>query len=229
MNRALFIGFDNCEYSKKAYEFLKICGFETTCLWAEPRRGSRMPIEIIEWSGEFLFHLKSYHILRKRLLDRVSVAAINFHPSPPIYPGAGGINWGLYNDDRLSGVTVHRMNEKIDNGDIIKFYSVDIFKNDTVQSLLDRVHMKQMEAFYDIVTQITHFGSEVIEKMVSEYSGPPWGLNVGRIKEIDNLENVDTNISEEELNKIVRATSFGRFGPKITLHGHTFQFKGVKK
>ena len=79
------------------------------------------------------------------------------------------------------------------------------------------------------MTQITHFGSEVIEKMVSEYSGPPWGLNVGRIKEIDTLENVDTNISEEELNKIVRATNFGRFGPKITLHGHTFQFKGVKK
>tara|TARA_R100000664_G_C2759130_1_gene148609 strand:- start:5914 stop:6594 length:681 start_codon:yes stop_codon:yes gene_type:complete len=223
--KALFIGFDNCEQSKKAYEFLNICDFDTTGVFVENRRGSRLPISVKEWSGDYLFHFRSYCILKKRLLERVRIAAINFHPCPPQYPGAGGINWGLYNNDEWSGITVHHMNEKVDNGNILKIYKVPIFKKDTVESLLQRVHSKQLEAFYDFVGNISTQGQQYIEDMCDNIS---WAPRVGKIKDIDALELIDKNIDKQSLERIIRATHIGPYGPKLMLHGYEFRYRKQK-
>ena len=226
--KALFIGFENCQDSLDAFEFLKICGFDTTPVFTENRRGARLPIFVKEWSGDYLFHFRSYCILKKRLLDRVKTAAINFHPCPPQYPGAGGINWGLYNLDEYSGVTIHYMNEKVDNGDILAFYKVPIYDNDTVSSLLSRVHVKQLSAFYDFVGGLSKSGETYLRVQRSLNESIPWGANVGRMRDIDKLEIFDKDISEEELNKLIRATHIGKFGPKIIIHGHTFSYRKEK-
>ena len=224
--KALFIGFKDCEHSIEAFNFLRVCGFDTTPVWTEQKRGAKMPLHVKEWSGDYLFHFRSYCILKKRLLDRVSCAAINFHPCPPQYPGAGGINWGLYNGDEYSGVTVHHMNEKVDNGDILAFYKVPIYDNDTVSSLLSRVHIQQLNAFYDFVGGLKKSGERYlkVQKTLSEYI--PWGKHVGRMREIDELELISKDIDKDELERVIRATNIGRFGPKLKIHGYTFQFKG---
>ena len=35
---------------------------------------------------------------------------------------------------------------------------------------------------------------------------------------------IDKNISQEELQKIIRATAIGKFGPRLKLHGHEFRY-----
>ena len=220
--KALFVGFDNCEQSRKAYEFLNICGFDTTGIFVENRRGSRLPLSTKEWSGDYLFHFRSYCILKKRLLERASIAAINFHPCPPQYPGAGGINWGLYNNDKWSAITIHHMNEKIDNGRILKVYKVPIFKKDNVESLLQRVHSKQLEAFYDFVGELSVQGQQYLANMCDNIS---WAHRVGKIKDIDALELVNKNIVKQSLERIIRATHIGPYGPKIMLHGYEFRYR----
>lgn len=224
--KALFIGFEDCEQSMQAFNFLKVCGFETTPVWTKQDRSARLPLHVKEWSGDYLFHFRSYCILRKRLLDRVSIAAINFHPCPPQYPGAGGINWGLYNGDEYSGVTVHYMNEAVDNGDILKTYRVRIYPNDTVESLLSRVNLQQVNAFYDFIGTLSRHGELFLknELILSEHE--QWGKHVGRMREIDELESINLDVNKEELERVIRATNIGSFGPKIKLHGYTFQFKG---
>ena len=132
MSKVLFIGFEDCQYSQAACSFLDVCGFDVTCFWASRQRKTLIPHDILNWSGDYIFHLKSYCVLPKELIDSAKYFALNFHPSPPKYPGSGGINWGLYNGDEVTGVTVHFMNEKIDNGDIIDFYEIPIFKNDNI-------------------------------------------------------------------------------------------------
>jgi len=227
-NTALFIGFEDCEQSKKAYDFLNVCGFDTTPVWTEATRGARLPLHVKEWSGDYLFCLKSYCILRKRLLDRVKIASINFHPCHPRYPGAGGINLGLLNGDKETAITVHYMNENVDNGKIIKKYDIPIFENDSVSSLLDRVHEKQLQSFYDIVGMITTYGPKALENLADEYSSEPWGPKTGRMREIDELEIITPTISKEELENIIRATHIGKFGPKIILHGYEFRYRSNK-
>ena len=226
--KALLIGFKDCEQTEEAYNFLKICGFDATPVYTEPRRGARLPIFVKDWSGDYLFHLKSYCILRKRLLDRVTTAAINFHPCPPEYPGAGGVSWSLYNNESTSGVTVHYMNEKVDNGKIIKVYRLPIFKNDDVTSLMKRIKNKQTEAFYDIVGNIANKGSDYLSDTSKIFSNEIWGDHVGRMKQIDDLELVNSDITKKDLEKLIRATHIGKFGPKIILQGYTFQYKETK-
>ena len=145
MNRILFIAFEDCEYSQNALSFLKVCGFDVTCFWASRKRKTIIPDNIMKWSGDCVFHLKSYCILPKQLLDASKYGVINFHPSPPKYPGSGGLNWGIYNGDKSTGVTVHLMNEKVDNGAIMRTYRVPIYGGDNINTLQQSRKEKERE------------------------------------------------------------------------------------
>ena len=78
---------------------------------------------------------KSYFILKKNILDNCKYA-INFHPSLPKYRGVGGVNYAIFNGDKYFGSTIHFINEKIDNGKILKVSRFRILKNDNVETLL---------------------------------------------------------------------------------------------
>ena len=223
--KVLLIGFSDCGYCVAARDMLALLGCDVTTFWSKKKRKSKIPDDILSWKGEYIFHLKSYNILPKSLLNSAKNGAINFHPSPPRYPGSGGINRGLYNADQASGVTVHYMNEKVDNGKIILFEKVAITESDNVKSLLAKVHKTQFKAFLKIAVKAL-IDKEYIKDMSNLYEDESWGPHVGKIKEIDLLEEIDINITKKELDRVIRATSFGPFGPKIKIHGHTFKFAG---
>ena len=227
-DKVLFIGFEDCEYCTKAERFLKTCGFDVKTWWTPRKRGVKLPQDIESWNGKYIFHMKSYCILPKKLISQASIAAINFHPSSPKYPGSGGISWALYNEEEKTGITVHFMNEKVDNGTIIEAYDVPIYPKDDVRSLIERVHFKQLEAFYDVVSKIEKLGKSFLDDK-NKHSRHTWSDKVGKIKEIDQLETVSFEISKKELDKIIRATKYDNFGPKVFIHGHKFQFTGDKK
>ena len=76
----------------------------------------------------------------------------------------------------------------------------------------------------NIVGNISIYGEEYL-KNEADNTTDEWGYHVGRMREIDQLEIVDENISKEDLEKVIRATHIGKFGPKLILHGHTFQYR----
>lgn len=222
----LLIGFEDCEHCKRAQHLLQSKEFKVTTAWTSRDRRTPSSGKIETWKGDYIFHLKSYCILPKTVLDSAAHGAINFHPSPPRYPGSGGINWGLYNKDTTSGVTVHYMNQKIDNGDIISFHPVPVFVDDDVESLLTRVHIEQYNAFESVVNAICEHGPRYLKDKSNIYSGEPWGPKLGRIKDIDSLQKITADIGKEELDRRIRATAFGKFGPNLVIHGKTFKYTG---
>jgi len=63
--------------------------------------------------------------------------AINVHFSLlPRYRGAAPVNWSLINGEKESGITIFKISEKIDSGDIIEQRRVKIEKDDDAVSLL---------------------------------------------------------------------------------------------
>ena len=227
--RALFIGFEDCEYCQKANNFLEVCGFEVDWLKSSKNRKEKLPSEYTNWKGDYIFHMKSYYMLPKSLIDGVSEAAINFHPGAPEYPGSGCVNWALYNNEKTTGITTHFLNEFIDNGEIIKVYEIPIMPNDTIETLLPRVHMKQLVAFYDLVTTITKYDPIILKQYVELNKDIKWSKKVGRIKHIDRLQVINDHTSQQELEKVIRATAIGKFGPRLKLHGHEFRYYKEKK
>ncbi len=71
-------------------------------------------------------------ILPKQLISLPKFGAINVHPSLlPKYRGASPIQGALLHGDKITGVSLMFMNEKMDQGDLITQKKVAIDKNDT--------------------------------------------------------------------------------------------------
>ena len=84
-----------------------------------------------------LFVVFSYgKILSKELLNIPKCLPVNIHASLlPKYRGAAPINWVLINGEKETGVSIIRMNEKIDEGEIILKEKIEITETDTFLTL----------------------------------------------------------------------------------------------
>lgn len=79
-------------------------------------------------------------ILPKAILDIPTVAPLNVHFSLlPKYRGAAPVQWALIQGETETGVTIMKMNEKMDAGDILLYEKVKIEPDDTTESLYDKL------------------------------------------------------------------------------------------
>ena len=77
-------------------------------------------------------------ILTKDLLDIPRLGCINVHASLlPKYRGAAPIQWAIAKGERRTGITIIKMDEGMDTGDILLAQEVEIGADDTAQSLHD--------------------------------------------------------------------------------------------
>lgn len=80
-----------------------------------------------------------------RVLSREFIKAyrgriLNIHPSLlPLFPGLNAQQQALDNGAKVSGCTVHLVDETLDGGPIIAQFTVPIHKDDTVESLSARI------------------------------------------------------------------------------------------
>jgi methionyl-tRNA formyltransferase len=79
-------------------------------------------------------------ILPKALIDLPRHGCVNVHTSLlPKHRGAAPIQWALLNDDTETGVTIMRIDEGLDTGDILRQQVTPIDPGDTAQTLHDRL------------------------------------------------------------------------------------------
>lgn len=79
-------------------------------------------------------------ILKAEVLNVFPLGCINVHASLlPKYRGAAPIQWAIANGEKLTGITIMFMNEKMDAGDIILQKAVEIRPDDTAQTLEERL------------------------------------------------------------------------------------------
>jgi methionyl-tRNA formyltransferase len=98
-------------------------------------------VHFLKNTGADLFVVAAYgKILSKKILQIPRVYAINLHASLlPKYRGAAPINWALIRAEKETGVTIFKMNEYMDKGEIILQQKTAISFSDTAFSLRDRL------------------------------------------------------------------------------------------
>ncbi len=217
--KILFIGKKNCSDSAKARDYLKELGHTITEVWSA-KRGEKLPKDIINWRGDYLFSLYSYYIVPEKLLSNVRVA-VNFHPASPAHPGSGMVNWALYEGDDTFGATAHLMDAKIDNGAILKVKRFPITETDDIESIIDKTRYHCTDLFFELVKEL--LVDEVsIENLIASSSHEKW-LGVPRkINEVDSMSLIDIKIESEELANRVKAFHTKNFPLTLYLHGHKF-------
>ena len=94
-------------------------------------------------------------IIPKEILDMPRFGCINVHASLlPAYRGAAPIQWAVLNGDKKTGVTIMRMNEGLDTGDILSVREIDISPKETSGSLFDRMQETGAELLIDTIGDI---------------------------------------------------------------------------
>jgi len=89
---------------------------------------------------DFLFSFYYRNMLKREWLDMPTRGAFNMHGSLlPAYRGRAPVNWALVHGARETGATLHRMNEKPDNGAIVDQCAVPILGDDTAHDVFAKV------------------------------------------------------------------------------------------
>lgn len=98
-------------------------------------------IKLLKDLNPDLFIVIAYgQILSQDILDVPKIFSINVHASLlPRYRGAAPINWAIINGEKETGISVIKMTNKMDAGDIILQERIDIAKDDTVITLEDKL------------------------------------------------------------------------------------------
>lgn len=212
----LFLGKKDDEHVEKALKFCLLNLTDVTvCLG---KWGDELPENINNWNGEYIVSYLSRWIVPTYLLKKARIAAINFHPGPPEYPGFGCYNFALYENAKEYGVTCHHMADHVDTGDIIAVRRFPILPTDNVSTLITRTHDYQLVLFYEIM-------SIIIEGRDLPKSEEKWKRRPFTRRDLNELSKIMPDMSKEEIIKRIRATSFDTWKPFIELHGLTFELK----
>lgn len=93
--------------------------------------------EALSGYGADIFIVIAYgQILPAKILSLPKMGSIGLHASLlPKYRGPSPINWAIINGETKTGATVFRLNEKMDEGEIISQCQVEILPDDNTRTL----------------------------------------------------------------------------------------------
>lgn len=137
-------------------------------------------------------------IIPTPILELAPYGCINVHASLlPKYRGAAPIQWAVIDGEEISGVTIMRMNEGLDTGDMISKVIVPIEKNETGGSLFDKLSEAGAKLLVDTLPSLVN-GTAVYEKQPVD-SPTPYASMIQK-----NLGNIDWGKSAAELERLIR-------------------------
>lgn len=109
--------------------------------------------QVVEESGAKGVVLAGFmRILAPVFIDRFPDRILNVHPSLlPAFTGAHAVEAALERGVKLTGVTVHFVDEEVDHGPIIAQEAVAVEPGDTVESLHARIQVVEHQLYPDVV------------------------------------------------------------------------------
>jgi len=112
-------------------------------------------VRILRDAGAELVVLAGFmRVLKSPMLDAFPRRIINIHPSLlPKFPGLEAWKQALIGGEKMTGCTVHYVDEKIDHGDVIAQREVPILPNDTPESLHARIQIAEHELYPAVIAQ----------------------------------------------------------------------------
>src|SRR5881296_3826694 len=94
-------------------------------------------------------------VVKSAILDAFPRRFVNIHPSLlPKFPGLEAWKQALVGGEKVTGVTVHFVDEQIDHGDVIAQRAVPILPNDTAERLHARIQMAEHELYPAAINEV---------------------------------------------------------------------------
>ena len=197
--RVLFLGKKENPFAERAAEYLRK-QFKDAVIFIGDRR-DKLPEEVLNWKGDLLISFIGSWIIPETLLQNTKLAAINFHPGSPDYPGTGCTNFAIYNGEKEYGVTCHHMKSTVDSGNIIAVKRFPIGDDDTVFGVTQQCYRLIEAMFYEIIECILQ--GKPLPKSDEKWKRKPYTR-----KELNELCYISPEMSEDEIDKRIKATTY---------------------
>jgi methionyl-tRNA formyltransferase len=146
-------------------------------------------------SSDFLVVADYGKILPQEVLSAAKVLPLAVHPSLlPKYRGAAPINWALINGETATGITIFKMNEKLDSGEIILEEMFPIADQDDALTLHHKLAQKGAQMLLRVFAMIAQGDYALVSQDEKAASFAPkltkadgkinWGLTALQIKNL---------------------------------------------
>lgn len=140
-------------------------------------------------------------IIPKEILDMPPFGCLNVHGSLlPAYRGAAPIQWAVLNGEKESGVTIMRMDEGLDTGDMISKKVVTLEKDETSGSLFDKLSAEGAKLLVETLPSV--FDKTAVYEKQPEESPTAYA---GMIQK--SMGEIDWKKSAGEIERLVRGMS----------------------
>ncbi len=94
-------------------------------------------------------------ILTGELIERYRNRILNIHPSLlPAFPGSDAVAHALEHGVKITGVTVHFVDEEVDHGPIIAQRAVPVLPDDDRESLHRRIQVEEHDLYPQVVSAL---------------------------------------------------------------------------
>ncbi|MEJ2181016.1 MAG: formyltransferase family protein [Gammaproteobacteria bacterium] len=150
-------------------------------------------------------------------LSATRIKGINIHPTLlPIGRGVWPLPWTILTDQKQSGVSIHKLTEEYDAGDILIQRSFPVAPDERLESLSAKVQLLARNMILDVALNFEHYWGTAVAQSgdIIIWNYPPkeqrtlsWEKNVG------------------ELDRICRA--FGKFGCFATFENNNWTVYGL--
>ncbi len=130
--------------------------------------------ELRKYQAELFVVIAYGNILPSNIFSVPRFYSIGLHASLlPKYRGAAPINWAILNGDRQTGVTVFRLNEKMDAGDIILQKADVILDSDNAEALSLRLSEIGANLLLEAIALIEEGKGEFVKQVEDEATYAP--------------------------------------------------------
>ena len=146
----------------KGLNFIELDSFDNNCF------------EKLESLKVDIFIVVAFRILPEKFLSIPNICSINLHGSIlPQYRGAAPIQWALMNGDKVTGVSVFKIEKRVDSGKIISQKQMVIEDSDNFHSLSEKLSNLGAEILIDALNKFQENRIEYKEQDLSLITKAP--------------------------------------------------------
>ena len=213
--RLLIITNYNHKVSKQLIKYLKFKKINFDLIDSSKKK----KIKISKKYDYLISFLNSVYI-NQQVRKKIKINSYNFHPGPPEYPGFGCYNFALLNKANLYGSTVHEINDKFDNGKILRVNTFKVSYNKlSLEKLITMTHKS-------IIKQAKNFINDILNEKLNIDNKFKWKKKAFTKKEFEIAREIKLKDSKKDILKKIKAFTYKKYeSVYINLKGFKFEFK----
>jgi len=160
---------------------------------------------------DIIYSVQYHELLKQEHIHKAKQIAVNLHMAPlPEYRGANQFSFAIIDRKKEFGTTIHKIDDKIDHGDILFQERFPVPENCWVNDLYLLTYNASITLFSQTLTQIVKGEYKPVSQasLMAKY-----GTSIHYRKEMADIRAIDLSWDKEKIERHIRATSMPGFEP----------------